>query len=64
MYFFYLNKMEPATRVGPKGGSYVLTLDGKKIYVPSNKKEWKYESGRWRLLLNDGTNMLLPKLKN
>ena len=56
--------MEPATRVGPKGGSYVLTLDGKKIYVPSTKKEWKYESGRWRLVLTDGTNMLFPKLKN
>jgi hypothetical protein len=66
IHLFFLNKTmpsEPSIRIGPRGGSHVLTEDGNKIYIPSNLKSWKLEeNGRWRIVLKDGTNMLLPKL--
>ena len=55
--------MTPNIYLGPMGGKYVLTIDGKKIYIPSNALGWTKEGIRWRLNLKEGKNMLFPLLK-
>jgi hypothetical protein len=54
--------MGPRLFSGPRGGKYVQSEKGDKIYVPANALRWYIENSRWRLYLKDGTNMLFPPL--
>jgi hypothetical protein len=55
-------RMSPNIFIGSKGGKYVTSQNGEKIYVPHNST-WKKEGLRWRLHLKDGKTMLLPTLR-
>ena len=54
--------MPPRILSGPRGGKYVLSAKGEKLYVPLNAAGWTREGVRWRLRLKDGRNMLYPQL--
>ena len=42
--------MPPKFTVGPRGGLYVMTETGKKIYIPKTVTHWEKKGPRWRFL--------------
>lgn len=55
---------QPQYHTGPKGGTYVLSAKGEKLYVPTTAAKWEITAnGRWRLTLRDGRSMVYPMLQ-
>lgn len=58
-------KMSPRIHTGVKGGKYVLSTTGEKLYVPKQAAAWSLTNhGRWRLTLQVGRSMVYPPLQN
>jgi hypothetical protein len=57
-------RRQPQYHTGPKGGTYVLSAKGEKLYVPTTAASWESTAnGRWRLTLRDGRSMVYPMLQ-
>lgn len=55
---------KPTYHKGVRGGTYVLSTTGEKLYVPSKTSHWtRRADGRWTVHLSDGRSMLYPLLQ-